>query len=402
MIYKIAGMIKVSLGLALITLSLNGCNGAGTTPSSSPTLSLDDYFGQMTYSPLSNDLVNDSNQFVLSLSNNATVTSADINFYQSQNCESDNVQKIITLYPKKSNNKSSSYLLSSGFYISSNKLNYNLCMLYSGTSGYGCYAEYKDIKSIKIIHHYVEPPYITELCISASGAGDLLASHQQTEISSLKQNIVPTNSILNKLQCNDSSCKYSRSYYSSINLTCSNGKIKCGDGSCAASSNSCPNKSICPSNLVECPSDGSSNTTCATDMENCPIVINCPVDKPVKCQDGTCAVSVNKCIITNPFMIYYYRCSNGGWNIFVENCGTDSTCPIEAPIKCKDNSCRKSISDCKSLSKCPEQVPYQCSDGECVADYAQCAKKAKCPANLPVQCQNDTCAKSVVDCPPRN
>ncbi len=139
----------------------------------------------------------------------------------------------------------------------------------------------------------------------------------------------------------------------------------------SSTSNSCPQ-----STPIKC-SDG----TCAVTRVKCP----CPSDTPIKCSDGTCAIAAADCSsLTNS--------SSSGSN----------SCPSSKPIKCSDGTCAIAAADCSSLTNssssgsnaCPQSIPIRCSDGTCAVTQVQCS----CPSSSPIRCSDGTCAVAAVYC----
>lgn len=94
----------------------------------------------------------------------------------------------------------------------------------------------------------------------------------------------------------------------------------------------------------------------------------CPLTAPVRCPDGTCRSSATACA---------------------------TTCPVDAPYACTDGSCGASWSACAPT--CQDQTPVTCPDGSCAVDVSSCA--ASCPQTTPVLCSNGDCARNSADCP---
>lgn len=149
---------------------------------------------------------------------------------------------------------------------------------------------------------------------------------------------------------------------------------------------------VCPGNERMC-SDGS----CRAKFEDCPTETTCPIEKPVKCFDGTCTTSIESC----PEMVdcpkYTRRCPNGQCVSIESPCGTDITCLESAPVRCYDNTCRKTFDECPPLPSCPSDRPHLCGDGSCQPSIDHCYLESQCGRSK-VKCPDLRCVDDVAEC----
>ena len=238
------------------------------------------------------------------------------------------------------------------------------------------------------------------------------------------------------MKCNDDSCHVLKSNcQSSSSLTkCNNDNeshnVRCSDGTCSNSKFLCPTPMTCPVGYIKCwnglcvpkpnspqtidevcddPILGLSSTcgsdtkilcnfdhSCRPDMSQCPTGIICPVDRPVRCWDGSCKNTVESCPT-------YQKCPNGmktcpDGSCSFSQCGTHITCTKDAPFRCYDNTCKASPSDCPAMPICPSDFPILCWDGRCLADRSECLSPSFCESSIPIKCPNNICAKSIESC----
>jgi hypothetical protein len=186
----------------------------------------------------------------------------------------------------------------------------------------------------------------------------------------------------------------------SIPLKCPNGSCvtklsECNINPCANEDETpCPNTGKCVTDLRECTSteceeglirciDG----TCKATKEECLNSIQCPLNKPFRCINGTCQ--------TYPYIF-------GALNETIQNssCNMGIQCPDYKPYLCADGSCEKKSSFCKSLLDCPSDLPYRCFDRACVSSYDQCINNnIRCPAKNPILCPiTGNCVDNFYDC----
>ena len=214
----------------------------------------------------------------------------------------------------------------------------------------------------------------------------------------------------------DGQCKISKSDYSSSN-NCSEGTFACPDGSCALEI--CGTQKTCTEDFpikcidgscrkspedcqfFECPEENQTMChfyqLCISNRSYCPGVSICPVDRPVKCPDDECVISIENCT-NNSSNISFFSPSNCLNNEFQCPGGlcvnSQIECPTyletneclminpEYPYPCSNGSCVGKISDCLSLNICEN---YKCLDGSCVEEAEMCGK-----FNFGNNCQNES------------
>jgi len=163
-------------------------------------------------------------------------------------------------------------------------------------------------------------------------------------------------------------------------------------GKCNFTETECYKEIQCPDRLVMCTDGG-----CREKAEDCPTETTCPVEKPVKCFDGTCTTSISSCLEMTDCPKYTRRCPNGQCVSIESPCGTDVTCPISVPVKCYDNTCRRSFEDCPPMPTCPHDRPHLCSDGSCQPSIDHCYLESQCGRNQ-TKCPDFTCVDSLDKC----
>ena len=224
--------------------------------------------------------------------------------------------------------------------------------------------------------------------------------------------------------CNDGSCRKTKSSCSlpSEETACNDKTMtRCSDGTCTNSKFLCPTLVTCPSGYEKC-YDGickpkgtciksdqvtqvcsqdneilcQFDSTCASEIDNCPTGIICPIDKPVKCWDNSCRDSVQNCPDFQTCPSGLKECGDG--SCALGSCGTHITCSAEAPYRCFDNTCRRNPEDCPTQPSCPSETPILCWDGRCLAERGECLSPSPCDRYNPVKCPNGLCTKSASNC----
>lgn len=203
--------------------------------------------------------------------------------------------------------------------------------------------------------------------------------------------------------------------------------LLCWDGvTCVYDYHNCPTMSQCPPNQVRCESG-----ICRNSVEECAIGQPCPLDKPLRCSDGTCSSLTQvtcSSIMTCPpdhFLSTDGRClshhghghkalsSSGVCPPHMVTCAdhtcasTRELCPssVRCPygmVMCSDRSCRPSVYDCPTdKEECPPPL-ILCPNKECVGDPEECYQGITCPHDKPVLCARGACVADVVDCTLQN
>ena len=202
-----------------------------------------------------------------------------------------------------------------------------------------------------------------------------------------------------------------------------NAPLICWDGiTCVNDYHHCPSMPQCPENQVRC-----ENRVCKDSVNECTVSQPCPVDKPLRCSDGTCSsVENNTCpsSITCPDGYYLstdHRCiSHKGHTMkFLSSSGscpshmiacadgtcatTQALCPssIHCPygmVLCSDFSCRPSIQDCPIEKDYCLPPLILCPNKQCVSNIEDCSQGITCPLERPILCHNLICVETVEDC----
>jgi hypothetical protein len=191
-------------------------------------------------------------------------------------------------------------------------------------------------------------------------------------------------------KCFDGSCAVDSNscpYYPSGCLRSNNLPYLCADGSCALNRGSCPGSSTC--NNIRCPSG-----RCVTSYDQCLTTQNCPVQKPIRCADGSCA---------------RYPAHVGSKTAleFMDSCPAVVTCDSSKPYLCADNTCVDKPTNCRPIQQCPDTLYYCQHTVSCVANSAACSTNIAttdntCPTNAPAMCQDGSCKKSMKECASNN
>ena len=158
-----------------------------------------------------------------------------------------------------------------------------------------------------------------------------------------------------------------------------------------------------PTKPFQCP-----DNTCKKDPLECSNQVNCPLNSPFRCIDGSCssypnllAYTTNPIAKTCPIDIQCpeykpYLCSDGSCVEKRDFCGVLSQCPTDKPVRCSDRICRTSKVLCNS-NNCPAKNPILCSNGNCVSSIFDCSDNF-CPQEKPIRCSNDVCTESTMEC----
>uniref|UniRef100_A0A0A9WKC5 Uncharacterized protein n=1 Tax=Lygus hesperus TaxID=30085 RepID=A0A0A9WKC5_LYGHE len=133
-------------------------------------------------------------------------------------------------------------------------------------------------------------------------------------------------------------------------IACAAGNQRCEDGTCVDNLTKCSTYSqgnSCPSQNVRCP-----NGSCVQSLSHCPTIVTCPKNS-YRCSDGTCIGNASQCPTTERVACKAgtYACPivNRDTNICVDDlakCPTEIICPVSKPVRCYDQSCATSIEAC--------------------------------------------------------
>lgn len=200
-------------------------------------------------------------------------------------------------------------------------------------------------------------------------------------------------SLASPIQCADGSCVAGKSLCATQSSCPNETPVKCIDSSCAKTVEACLTVSlICDQDQVQCP-----DKTCKSSYSECHLLNGCPVARPYKCADSSCAevpFGQNGCALTINCPSYKpFLCSDGECVGDQAHCRVQQPCDAQSPIRCPDMSCAKSTSDCSAITRCPITAPVLCDSGLCVKSIQQCkqAKFMYCPLYKPVMCVNGEC-----------
>ena len=204
-------------------------------------------------------------------------------------------------------------------------------------------------------------------------------------------------------RCSDGTCTNSKFLCPTL-MTCPIGYEKCWDGNCklkgtCLKKEKTDDESItpkCNNNEIMCQFDFS----CASEINDCPTGIICPVDKPVKCWDNSCRDSVENCPAFQNCPSGLKECPDGSCGL--GSCGTHITCSLDAPYRCFDNTCKRNPEDCPPQPSCPSETPILCWDGRCLAERGECLAPSHCDNVYRVKCPNGLCSKSSSNCKEEN
>lgn len=224
------------------------------------------------------------------------------------------------------------------------------------------------------------------------------------------------------IKCSDGLCLETNAYcnnkiiYSSTNPE----KILCANGDEVDNTSQCKVVNRCPAGKYKC-----NDNSCEDTKDKCLFKKNtCPMNLPIRCENGSCKRSQVECLNTNG-CLSKNKCSNGlcventdDCNKYDEN--VDNGCPISKPIKCNNeeniykcvekeseclicgknktyckglNKCVLNISDCKDGGNCPKDY-IECSDGQCRKSIEECNNSFGCNLLTPFRCSDGECKKN--------
>ena len=116
---------------------------------------------------------------------------------------------------------------------------------------------------------------------------------------------------------------------------------------------------------------------------NCPTLMTCTNDL-LKINSYSCAY---KNIFATPS-----KCKTGleCWNgecvssqdLIYDNCPSFISCPLNAEIKCPDNTCVENKEDCPDYVECPSFNPIRCGNGDCRKSLSDCPSFVHCPNSI--------------------
>ena len=126
------------------------------------------------------------------------------------------------------------------------------------------------------------------------------------------------------------------------------------------------NNYYCPPSRKRCPSGH-----CIALTESCPNIPLCPRHRPVRCNNGLCAISASLCEKQTYCPAGQVVCEDGSCAQGYHECSSIQ-CPEERPVLCWDQSCRKSVKDCPASEQCTDGRVFCAVTGECVYDRSTC------------------------------
>ena len=198
-------------------------------------------------------------------------------------------------------------------------------------------------------------------------------------------------------KCKNGLCVSDEKYCDKDNGCPFNKPARCPDGSCAEDTASCPEKPTCESGYKLCP-DGS----CLLNNVVCPSENGCPIDTPFKCANGEC-INLRKtsCAIPICDPSIPIKCFDGTCALTVNYCPIERKTAASGNVICADGNEAPSYEECKPLVKCNEEEEKRCPDGSCRSSLDDCPKANTCPKGE-VRCENGSCAKEENLCPESN
>jgi len=137
---------------------------------------------------------------------------------------------------------------------------------------------------------------------------------------------------------------------------------------------------------------------------NCKSFDSCPPSYPVRCQQGTCAASVDTCnSIVQECPVGYFKCLSGGCKVNAALC-EKLECPVNFPYLCKEGICVSNPKECDLDNGCPYNLPFKCADGTCVEERNSCLTINSgfiCPVGQ-IGCPDGSCQMTSSNCPLQN
>ena len=201
-------------------------------------------------------------------------------------------------------------------------------------------------------------------------------------------------------RCSTGQC-YETSESCSASLICPSTFIACPDYHCVSSRDQCSQIVACPPSTVLC----GDLKRCGLSQEECEFIPSrtCPRHAPLLCADGaTCATAYEECPFTPSCPVGQVRCESGVCRDSVEECVIHTPCPLDRPLRCSDGSCSSATDvTCGSIVTCPREYILT-TDGRCISKVGHgsgmITTSGKCPSSM-VTCPDKTCALSYHLCP---
>ena len=197
-------------------------------------------------------------------------------------------------------------------------------------------------------------------------------------------------------KCNNGFCMSDEKFCDRDNGCPFNLPIKCSDGSCAEAESKCPPKPTCEAGKKLCP-DGS----CLPQNVVCPANTGCPIDTPFRCANGECInLRKSSCPIPTCDFSIPIKCFDGTCALTVNYCPIERKTAESGNVICADGTEAPSYDECKPLVTCQEGE-VRCDDGSCRQSKDECPKANTCPKGQ-VRCENGSCAEESDKCPAAN
>ena len=199
--------------------------------------------------------------------------------------------------------------------------------------------------------------------------------------------------------------------------------LRCPTGErCAFSYSQCTNTPECPDGMVRC-----ENGVCRASAKECLLQTPCPVDRPLRCPDGSCSSITDVTCTMRPSCLPDYTLTSDNRCISKEGHGTalitssgqcpsymvtcpDKTCALSyhlCPVSvlcpfglvlCQDGSCRADVSFCPSYKDTCHAPFFLCPDKTCVQHAEDCIPGIMCPEDRPFVCLQSLCVATMRDC----
>jgi len=180
--------------------------------------------------------------------------------------------------------------------------------------------------------------------------------------------------------------------------------VNCASGACNMALESCPLVYPCLQGEERC-GDGSCRAQTENPLTtNCPAYSSCPVELPVRCDNGLCAVSKTMCLNeTTGCPSNWTMCDNGVCVIEKDSCAalrsSNNGCPIDRPFKCSNGACVLSRAYCPLSNGCPRERPVRCAiDQSCQEDVDACVGRTTCEDQGWTKCADSSCAPNATSC----
>ena len=208
----------------------------------------------------------------------------------------------------------------------------------------------------------------------------------------------------NRVDCQDPDCANANNCGNSCPATI---PVRCQNGMCVASLQECLGRELNCDDQVD--NDQDQATDCQdTDCAQTPVCVACPTDRPVRCQTGECVAQADQCLGTREVDCTDMRDNDADTRVDCQDpdCAFDvacqQACPMDRPFRCPDNTCAASQTGCMQREfSCTDREDndndqlVDCVDPDCDLDPS-CF--AGCPMDRPIRCQDNTCVTTFDQC----